>query len=153
MVSTLYTSIPVSLILEVINRKLTENIKQTGTEHFLENYCFIPKDKIIFLLELVLNKCVFFFFQEKFCQHLLGAAVSSPASPVIAKIYCPRSSMFHTYPLVKRYVDDIISIVKQEQEDTLFNHLNSVHTHIKLKWKLHAMMVASHSWIPNVLPI
>ena len=34
-------------------------------------------------------------------------------------------------PWSKRYVDDVISIVKKEQVDTLFNHLNLVYPHIK----------------------
>ena len=34
-------------------------------------------------------------------------------------------------PWRKRYVDDIISVVKKEQLDTLFNHLNFVDLHIK----------------------
>ena len=48
--------------------------------------CFIPKDKVISLLELVLNNCVFS-FQGKFYQQLQGAAVASHVPPVIANIY------------------------------------------------------------------
>ena len=44
----------------------------------------------------------------------------------------PRPWLSHTYPRWKIYMDDIISIVKKEQVDTLFNHLNSVDTHIKI---------------------
>ena len=43
----------------------------------------------------------------------------------------PRPYMLHTYPLAIRYMDDIISINKKEQVDTLFNHLKSVNPHIK----------------------
>ena len=60
-----------------------------------------------------------------------------PVSPVIANIYmeyfeeialdpqCPILTLWW-----KRYVD-VISIVKEEQVDTLFNHLNYVDPHIK----------------------
>ena len=54
-VSTLFTSIPVVVALEVINRKFAEHINQDGIENFLEHTCFIPKDKCISLLELVLS--------------------------------------------------------------------------------------------------
>ena len=59
--------------------------------------------------------------------------MGSPVSPVSANIYmgifeelligpeCPIP-----IPQWKRYVDDIISIVKKEQVYTLFKHLNSV---------------------------
>ena len=59
------TSIPVPVALEVINRKITTHISQVGLQAFLEHSHNIPKDKIIALLELVLNNCVFS-FQHKF---------------------------------------------------------------------------------------
>ena len=37
------------------DKTLTEHINHTGMEDFLEHTCFIPKDKVISLLELVLN--------------------------------------------------------------------------------------------------
>ena len=52
----------------------------------MEHSHSIPKDKIIALLGLVLNNCVFS-FQHKFYKHLQGAAMSLPVSPVIASIY------------------------------------------------------------------
>ena len=64
--------------------------------------------------------------------------MSSPLSPVIASIFmeyfeeivlglqCPIPT-----PCWKGCVDDFISIVKNEQVDTFFNHLNSVDFHIK----------------------
>ena len=56
-------------------------------------------------------------------------------------------------PWWKRYVDDVISIVKNEQVDTLFNHLISVDALIKFTMKPMAMMVEFHSWITNVLSV
>ena len=65
-----------------------------------------------------------------------------PVSSVIANIYmeyfeeitlgpkCPIPT-----PWWKIYVDGIISIVKKEQTDTLFNHLNSVDPKIKFTIK------------------
>ena len=88
-------------------------------ENFLEHTCFIPKDKLISLLELVLNNR-FFSFQEKVYWHLQGAAVGSPVSAVITNInmehfeemvlgpQCPIPT-----PWWKRYVDDVIIIVKK----------------------------------------
>ena len=46
-ISALFMSIPAPVIPEVITRQFTKHINQTETEHFLENTCFIPKDKII----------------------------------------------------------------------------------------------------------
>ena len=83
-VSALFTSIPVPVTLEVINRKPTAHIVQEGLQAFLDHSHSIPKDKIISLLELVLNNCVF--FQHKFYKQFPGAAMGSSVSPVIANI-------------------------------------------------------------------
>ena len=55
-------------------------------ENFQEHTYFIPKDKLISLLELVLNNFVFS-FQGQFYQQLQGAAMGSYVSPVITNIY------------------------------------------------------------------
>ena len=85
-VHAIFTSIPVPVTLEVINRKLTTHISQEELQAFLEHSHSICKDKIIALLELVVNNCVFK-FQHKFYKQLQGAAMGSPVSPVIANIY------------------------------------------------------------------
>ena len=46
---------PVPVALEIINRKFTEHINLTGIENILEHTYFLPKDKVISLLELVFN--------------------------------------------------------------------------------------------------
>ena len=63
-VSVLFTSFPVPVALEVINRKPSTHISQEGLQAILEHSLSIPKDKIISPLELVLNTCAF--FQHKF---------------------------------------------------------------------------------------
>ena len=123
--------------LEVINRKITTHISQQGLQAFLEHSHSIPKDKIIALLELVLNYCVFS-FQHKFYEQLQGAAMSSPVSPVIANIsmeYFEEVALGQQCsiptPWWKRYVDDVICIMKKDQVDILFNHINNMDDHIK----------------------
>ena len=108
----LFTYISVPVDLEVINRKCTEHMSQEEMENFLEHTCFIPKDKLISLLALVLKNYVFSFMGKSY-QQLQGAAMSSSVSPVIANIYmeyfevmalgpqCPIPT-----PWWKRYVDD-----------------------------------------------
>ena len=85
-VIALFTSIPVPVALEVINRKLTDHISQEGIQDFLKHSHHIPKDKLITLLKLVLNNCVCP-FQQEFYKQLQGAAMGSPVSPVIGNIY------------------------------------------------------------------
>ena len=120
-VSALFTSIPVPVTLDVINKKFTTLIAQKGLQAFLELSHSIPKAKIIVHLELVLNNCVFS-FQDTCYEQLQGAAMGSPVSSVIANIYmeyleelalepqCP----FPT-PWWKKHVDDVICITKKDQ--------------------------------------
>ena len=98
----------------------------------------IPIDKIISLLEFVLNNCVFP-FQHKFYKQLQGAAMGLPVSPVIVNIYmeffeelaldsqCPIPT-----PWWKRYVYEVIYMTKKDQVDILFNHINQMDDHIKV---------------------
>ena len=67
-----------------------------------------------------------------------------PVSPAIANIYMEyfeELALGAEYPVPapwwKRYADNVISIVKKEQVDILFNHLNSVNCHIKLTLEAH----------------
>ena len=106
-------------------------------ENFLNHTCFIHKDKVITSFELELNHFVFSLLGT-FYQQLQGAAMGSPLSPVIVNIYIKYFEEIALYPQClmpipwwKRYLEDIIIILKKEQVDTLFNHLNSVDPHIK----------------------
>ena len=82
--SALFTTILVPVAFEVINKKkLIIHIMQEGLQAFMKHTYSIPKDKIISLLKLVLNNCVFS-FQHRFYMQLQGAAVGSPVSPVLA---------------------------------------------------------------------
>ena len=64
--------------------------------------------------------------------------MGSPVSPEIANIYMEYFEESTLEPLLpiptpwwKRYVDDIICIVKKDQVDILFNHINQMDVHIK----------------------
>ena len=91
------------------------------------------------LLKVVLNNCVFS-FQEKFYKQLHGAAMGSPCSPVVANIYIwsilkralgPELPLSFTINTWLRYVDDVLTIVKNGTHDSLLNHLNSIDPNIK----------------------
>ena len=91
---------------------------------FLEHTHFIPKDKGISLLGLVIKNCVFF-FQRKFYQQLHTAKMDSPISKAIANIYmeCFEEIALGPECLLptswwKRYVDNVFNIVKKAQVGT-----------------------------------
>ena len=81
-----------------------------------------------------------FSFQGKFYKQLHGAAMGSPCLPVVANIYVeyfkkralglelPISFTINTW---LRYVDDVLTIVKEGTRDSLLNYLNSIYSNIK----------------------
>ena len=78
-VSALFTSIPVPVVLQVINSKIF-------TYNNFTNVCKIPTEKFIKLLEFTITNCIFCFI-KKFYTQLQGETMGSPVSPVIVNIY------------------------------------------------------------------
>ncbi|XP_072023172.1 uncharacterized protein [Amphiura filiformis] len=84
------------------------------------------------LLAFVLTT-TYFSFRGKIYRQLFGAAMGSPVSPITANLYMEflEEQAIATAPieckprLWKRYVDDILEIVKDNQVDNLTDHLNN----------------------------
>ena len=128
-VSTLFTGIPVPVVLQVINSKISTCTSFT-------NVCKIPTEKFIKLLEFTITNCIFC-FNRQFYKQLQGAAFCSPVSLVITNIY---NEHFETLAipssptLIKwwfRYVDDVHSATRKDQGNKLQEHLSSIYPHIK----------------------
>ena len=133
-VSALFTSIPVTVALQVINPKISTSTNFT-------NVCKIPTEKFIKLLEFTLTNCIFWFNME-FYKQFQGAAMGLPVSTVIANIYMEyfKSLAIPSSPtLIKwwfRYVDDVHSATRKNQVNKLQEHLNSIDPHIKFTIEL-----------------
>ena len=126
-VSTLFTSIPVPVALQVINSKIS-----TGTS--FTNICKIPTEIFIKLLEFT-NTNHIFCFNKKFYKQLQGAAMHSPVSPVIANIYMEHFESLAiptSPPLIKwwfRYVD-VHSATRKDQVNKFQEYFNAIDPHI-----------------------
>ena len=133
-VSTLFTSIPVPVTLQVINSKISTCTSCT-------NVCKIPTEKFIKLLEITITNYIFC-FNKKFYKQLQDATMGSPVSPVITNIYMEHfeSLAIPSSPiLIKwwlRYVDDVHSVTRKVQVNKLKEHLNSIDPHIKFTTEL-----------------
>ena len=125
-VVSLFTNVPVDEALQVIKSKL----EQDKDLHKRTN---LKVDDIIELLQFVMTT-TYFLFRGKIYQQRFGTAMGSPVSPVIANFYMEflEQKAIATAPievkpkLWRRYVDDILEIVKSDQVDNLTEHLNSV---------------------------
>ena len=78
-VSALFTSVPVDPALSVIKDLLEK-------DPTLKDRTVIPVKDIIHLLEFCL-KNTNFSFKDQFYEQVEGVAMSSPVSPIVAKLY------------------------------------------------------------------
>ena len=92
-------------------------------------------------ISALLNLCLkstYFRFAGKFHEQREGAAIGSPVSAVIGKLYMEyfKQRAFNNAPqrpmLWKRYVDDTCCIADRGSVDALLDHLNNVRPPIQL---------------------
>ena len=105
---------------------------------FESNMVGLEKNEVMNQLKLVLENCVFS-FQGNYYKQLHGATMGSPCFPVMANIYMEYFEELALGPKLpiqikelKRYVDDIFSIIPKGKRATMLNYLNSIDPHIKL---------------------
>ena len=130
-VSALLTSIPVPIVLQVINYKIS-----TCTSFM--NVCKIPTEIFIKLLEFTITNCIFCLIINSInnyrvqpwvhlspchCKYLNGISIAIPSSPTLIKWWF-------------RYVDDVYSATRKDQVNKLQEHLNSIDPHIKFTIEL-----------------
>ena len=85
------------------------------------------------LMKFILTT-TYFIFRGTIYKQKFGAAMGSPVSPLTANIFMEwlEQRAIHTAPLDhkprlwKRYVEDILEIVKKNTAETLTDHLNQV---------------------------
>ena len=124
-VVSLFTNTPIKESLDVIKNRL-QNDKD------LKQRTLLLVDDVIELLRFVLTT-TYFLFRGKIYKQRFGAAMGSPVSPVVANLYMEflEEKAIASAPLDfkprmwKRYVDDILEIVKSDKVDNLTDHLNT----------------------------
>ena len=129
-VKSLFTSIPVNEAINICRRKLEgDNTLGERTD--------MSADTIVQLLSFCLKSTEFQYDGTHYRQ-LDGVAMGSPVSPVIADIFMEDledqaflSDTNQTPPrLWKRFVDDVISVIKKQAEQSYLDFLNKQHERI-----------------------
>ena len=128
-VSALFTSVPVDKALEIIRRRLTEDVT-------LSNRTPLSPDDIIAMLEKCL-KGTYFLYKGEYYLQIHGAAMGSPVFPIVSNIYMEE---FEQRALAeasdpprwwKRYVDDTYTVLKKDQAQAFTEYLNTIDEDIK----------------------
>ncbi|XP_072051475.1 uncharacterized protein [Amphiura filiformis] len=123
-VVSLFTNTPIEKSLEVIKSRLE-------ADKTLKKRTLLSVTDVLDLLRFVLTT-TYFLFRGNIYKQRFGAAMGSPVSPVVANLYMEfleqhalASAPLDCKPrLWKRYVDDILEVVKEDQVDNLTNHIN-----------------------------
>ena len=133
-VKSLFTNVPVQEAVDVILNILKE-------DESLEDRTVLTPDVIAELLRLCLNS-TYFVYQGKYYEQKEGAAMGSPVSAVMANLYMEffeelaLTSSPVTPVLWKRYVDDTFCVMKRDEVDVFFQHLNSIRPSIQFTVEL-----------------
>ena len=112
-VVSLFTKTPIKEALRVIKTRLEDDTS-------LQDRTNLSVQDVISLLEFVLAS-TYFVFRGDIYKQTFGAAMGSPVSPIVANLYMEHleQKALTTAPdsckprLWKRYVDDILEIVKK----------------------------------------
>nr|CAH8823000.1 unnamed protein product [Trichobilharzia regenti] len=119
---SLYTPIPINMAMQAVRNELI-------SDQELELRTKVPIEDIMLGLQLCLTSTVFK-FQGKIYKQTKGFDMGSPISPVVADIFMHRweSMAIETFtPTPKvwwRYVDDTFTVLRTQDIDRFFEHIN-----------------------------
>ena len=128
-VKSLFTNVPVNESIDVCERRLRED----GS---LQERTELSVETIIQLLRLCLTSTSFI-YGGKHYQQIDGLAMGSPVSSVVADIFMEEfetkafSAYNNTPRLWRRFVDDVLAIVKRSSARELLAYLNDQHVRIQ----------------------
>ena len=125
-VVSLFTNTPTPKTMEILKTRLQ---KDTSLTHRTR----LEIEDIMTLLDFVLNT-TYFTFRNTIHQHKFGTAMGSPVSPIVANLFMEylEQEAIATVPIScrprmwKRYVDDILEVIKTWMTQQLTDHRNSV---------------------------
>ena len=145
-VSALFTSVPVDPALNIIKDQLEK-------DHTLKERTVLAVSDIILLLEFCL-KNTYFSFQDQFYEHVEGAAMGSPVSPIVANVYMEYleqkalSTAPHPLGSGTGLLMTKVSSTRRSTNKTSFNTSTVLTLPSGLQWRTTRRMGPSPSWTP-----
>ena len=126
-VVALFTNTPIDLTLQIIRDRLE-------LDQDLKNRTLLSIDDIIELIEFSLARVAYFSYNGAIYRQKFGMAMGSPLSPIGCNIFMEwlENKAITTAPITcrprfwRRYVDDVLEIVRKGEVDNLTEHLNKV---------------------------
>ena len=122
-----FTSVPVNQALNVIERKLRQYLT-------LPDRSELNVDHLIQLLEYCLTT-TYFVYGGEFYEQVHGAAMGSPVSPIVAKLYMEHFESIDLFTAPRlpslwfRYVDDTFVLTHEDDVDSMTLNINNIDDH------------------------
>lgn len=125
-VKSLFTNIPLKLVLEIVNEKWNQ----------IKNFTKIVKTSFIKLLKICI-KANYFVYEDIIYTQKFGMPMGSPLSPVLGDLVMERlldtviPKLSFNPVFLKKYVDDIITSVPLDKVDEILLIFNSFHERLQ----------------------
>jgi hypothetical protein len=130
-VCSLFTNIPIDLVLQIVNEKWSS----------IKNFTRIPKYAFLDLLKFCIIDSNFFLYKDRFYKQKSGLAMGSSLSPILSDVVLER--LFDVqipklpFPIkfIKKYVDDTIMVLRDEDIEITLKTFNDFHPRIKFTFE------------------
>jgi len=125
-VTSLFTNVPVDLILNIIDNRW----------NLIEHHTSLPKYEFLGAINMVLNS-TYLKFNDKVYKQTYGTPMDSPLSPIVADLALQElelhtlSNLAIPLPFYVRYVDDIALAAPHNSLEIILHEFNSFHTRLK----------------------
>lgn len=125
-VISLFTNIPLQLLLDIIEQKWD----------LVKSHTTLSLHSMLELIKFTFNNC-YFAFDKKFYLQTFGTPMGSPISPVLALIVMDFlldsviPQLPFQLPFLFKYVDDIVCAIPHDQADTILHYFNSFNPHLQ----------------------
>ena len=124
---TVFTNTPIDLTLQIIRDRLE-------LDQDLKNRTLLSIGDIIELIEFSLARVAYFSYNSAIYRQKFGMTMGSPLSPIGCNIFMEwlENKSITTAPITcrprfwRRYMDDVLEIVRKGEVDNLTEHLNKV---------------------------
>lgn len=129
-VTALFPSIPINLAIQYME------------EHLLRNRISQPKIQSYMKAAKTCMDQNYIQFRGKYYKQTSGTSMGSKLAPYLSNIFMSHfeenlKGNYSLFPRIwLRYVDDIVAIVKKENLQTIFEHINNIHQSVKFTMEL-----------------
>jgi hypothetical protein len=126
-VKSMFTNIPLDLVLDIVNERW----------HEIKSHTKLPKKWFLTLLKFSIFDCNYFMGDDNFYRQKSGLAMGSSLSPILSDLVLEKlfdsqiPKLQFSIPFLKKYVDDTITIIPKDKTQNCLTVFNDFHPMIQ----------------------